>query len=380
MSDYLVPFGPQHPAIKEPISLRLKLSGSTVEGVDAQLGYIHRGVEKIFERENINNALYLAERICGICSYAHASAYTRAMESMMHIRAPPRVQYLRTMFAELERLHSHLLWAGFMCHEIGFETLFQLFWREREQILDVFERYTGNRVHHSYNKLGTVRYDIEDEDYIREQVHSILPTVKSLRSEIKGNGVVAARFKKVGPVTHKQAIEYCLVGPPARACGVKNDIRKLDPYEAYGKTKFKQPIYKSGDSYARTMVRLDEIFESVKIIDQCLRDMPATKVPKHSLKALPQGEGYGRVEAPRGENFHYYIVKDSKITRAKIRPPTLAVFPALETMMLGAHVGDVPVIVASIDPCIGCMERITVTKGRRTETLTEQEFRRKYCG
>lgn len=379
MTDYLVPFGPQHTAIKEPISLRLKLKGSQIEDVGVELGYIHRGVEKIFQNENINNGVYMAERICGICSYAHASVYTQAMEKMLKINAPDKVTYSRTIIAELERLHSHLLWAGFMCHEIGFETLFQLFWREREKILDVFEKTTGNRVHHAYNKLGTVRHDLGDLDYIKKQVHSIPPTVESLRSEIKKNEVVGSRFKKVGQISKSDAEKFCLVGPIARACGVKSDIRKTEPYEAYSKVKFKEILYKNGDTFDRTLVRLDEVFESVGIIDQCIKKMPGEPVPKATLKSLKSGEGYGRVEAPRGEDFHYYVVKDSNILRAKIRTPTLATFPALKTMMEGARVGDVPVIVASIDPCIGCMERVMVVKDGKKEVFDEQQFRRKYC-
>jgi NADH-quinone oxidoreductase subunit D len=301
------------------------------------------------------------------------------MESMLGVKAPSKVKYIRTIIAELERLHSHLLWAGFMCHEIGFESLFQLFWREREKILDVFEKYTGNRVQHGFQKIGTVRYGIDDPDYVRQKVHSILPTVDSLRDEIKKNSVLNARFKKVGAVSKSVAKEYCLVGPPARACGVKSDIRKLDPYEAYPKAKFKEVLYKGGDSYARTMVRIDEVYESIKIIDQCLDKMPNTKLPKPTPYSLPSAEGFGRVEAPRGEDLHYYIVKDSKIMRAKIRTPTLAVFPALDQMLVGSEVGDVPVVVASLDPCVGCMERVMVTKNNRTEVMDEQAFRRKYC-
>ena len=379
MSDYLVPFGPQHPSIKEPISLRLEMDGNYIQGVDAQLGYVHRGIEKIFEGKNINYSLYLAERICGICSYAHAGAYTQALEPMLKLTVPERISYLRTIVAELERLHSHILWAGFMCHEIGFESLFHLFWKERERVLDIFEKLTGNRVHHGYNKIGTVRYDLIDPEFVLEQLALMEAGIKPLIDELLSNNVSGMRMKNVGIVDKTMAKTYSVVGPPARAAGVKSDLRKIDKYEAYGKVKFKEALAKKGDAYARTEIRLKEIYESLSIIRQCIKKMPDQKVQKAKQHIIAEAKGFGRVEAPRGEDFHYYEIKGSIIKRAKIRTPTLANFKTVEFMLMGAELGDVPVIIASIDPCVGCMERVMVVKNNKKEVLSEFEFRRKYC-
>jgi Ni,Fe-hydrogenase III large subunit len=381
MHDYVMPYGPQHPSLKEPLNLALELDGDHITGVHLRLGYVHRGVEKIFEGKDVQKVLYLAEHTCGICSYAHSSACTRAMEQILGLEAPPRARLLRTIVAELERLHSHLLWAGFAMHEIGFQSLFMLFWRERERVLDALEDITGGRVHHNYNKLGSVRYDLPKgaEKKVAEKLDELEANLPDLDREMKKNNVVRARLKRVGHVSKHDALGYGLVGPMARGSGVDCDIRKSDPYAAYAEVKFKEVIEKDGDAFARAKVRLAELRESISIIRQCLTLLPEKRIAKWAWPPIKSGRGFGRVEAPRGEDFHYYEVKNNIVTRGKIRTPTLANIGILEKLLVGSEMGDTPVIVSSFDPCIGCLERTLVIDNGKREWVSEQEFRRKYC-
>jgi Ni,Fe-hydrogenase III large subunit len=379
MHDYKVPIGPMHPAMKEPMCLRISLDGNYIKDVELGLGYIHRGLEGLFEGKDINNAVYTVERICGICSFAHEECYTLAVEKLMKYKAPEKVRFLRTMIGELERIHSHLMWLGFMSHEIGYQTLFMLFWKEREKVIDIFEKVTGGRVYHGVNKLGTYRYKFTEQDaeFVLKNLESIEHGVKSLASTVYSDSVIKARLRGTATLSKKKAEKFCAVGPVARASGVKNDIRKIDPYEAYGDVKFTQIAGKKGDARERAFVRLNEVFQSIGIVRQTIEMMPKADPPKAALVTLPVGEGYGRVEAPRGENLHYYKIKNSKIERAKIRTPTFAHVPLFKELLIGGEIGDVPVTVGSLDPCFGCMERVILVKDGRTEVLNEQQFRRK---
>ncbi|MEM0372836.1 MAG: nickel-dependent hydrogenase large subunit [archaeon] len=381
MHDFVMPIGPQSPAMKEPMLIKLRIDGNTIKDVEMRLGYTHKGIEGLLEGKTIDQAMYIASRICGICSISHERAYIRTVEDMMRKEAPERVKAIRTVLFELERISSHILWAGYLLHEIGYDVLFQYFWREREKILDLFEDICGNRIHKNICKVGTLRYDMTDEQV--EKTVAVLDEVeKEIRkyeNEIKQNHTIAKRLEKVGVITKSKAVEFGLIGPNARASGVGQDIRKADPYDSYGEIKFEAITAKSGDSMDRVLVRIGEIYESIKIIKQCVKKMPPSEIPKFSLTQLEKGEGIGRVEAPRGELFYYVKVAGSRIERVKIRTPTLAYIKMLEDILKGVEIGDVPVIIASIDPCFSCMERVMVEKKGVKEWLTEKEFRRKYA-
>lgn len=381
MHDYTIPIGPQHPTLKEPMCFRVSLDGNIIKDVAIRMGYIHKGVEKLLEGKNPDSALYVSQRICGICSAAHENAYCRTMESILRFEPEEKVKLLRAIMMELERLHSHILWLGVIAHEIGYETLFMYFWRERERIIDIFEKMTGGRVHHNFNKIKTVRYDLEEgsKKFILERLDLISEKTLEYLKEIRTDRVIKSRLKDVGVICKGDAKKFCLIGPTARASGVSCDIRKYDPpYGVYKKFDFEEILENNGDSFDRTLVRIREVIESTKIIRQALKMMPNTKIPPFTFTSIPDGEGTGRVEAPRGELFYYIKMKDNKIERAKMRTPTFGYMKIAEKILLEREIGDIPVIVGSLDPCFSCLERVLVAKNGKTEAFSESAFRRKY--
>jgi len=382
MHDFTIPFGPQHPSLIESTCIRVSLNGNYIQEAKLRPGYMHRGMEKILEGKNIDSTLYAVERICGICTYAHSGCYVVAVEKALKDRVPERANYIRTLLSELERIQSHTLWAGVLMHEIGFETIFMFFWRERELMLDVFERITGGRVHHNANKIMGVRYDITDSDikFILERIGKIEEKVQGYLKLLRGNTVVRARLRNVGVITRNDAKKYCLVGPVARGSGIDIDVRRDDPYMAYRNVEFEVMTESAGDSYARALVRFREILESAKIIRQLLKNIPSGPVKKQGPFNIQNAEVWGRVEAPRGEDLHFYKIENNIVQRAKIRTPTFAYIQILEEALKGAEIGDIPVVVGSLDPCFACMERILVEKDSKVRMFNEKQFRRRYVG
>ncbi len=382
MHDAQIPIGPQSPIIKEPICVRIKLDGNKITDSWIKMGYIHRGIEKLLESKNINQALYSVEHICGICSFAHSGCFTIAFEKLLDFKKQQKVKYIRMIIAELERIHSHLLWFGYAMHEIGYETLFNYAMREREYVLECFEKLTGNRVHHGISKLKTVRYDFNSKDgnFVIQRLNMIKNMMDFYIKTTRTNRVILSRFKDNAIINKQMSKRFCLVGPIARACGIKMDTRKNDPYEAYSDVDFNLITEDSGDALARTVVRLKEILESIKIIKQCFVRLGDKPVPKFEpYVKLQDGETFARIEAPRGENFHFYKIKNNKIIRAKIRTPTFAFISVLTQLLKDKEIGDVPVIISSLDPCFGCMERMIVINDNKKEVLGEDEFRSRYC-
>jgi len=370
----------KHPSIKEPTCLRLKLKGNYIQTARIRMGYIHRGIEKLLEGKSVIKGLYIVQRICGICPAAHATAYTRAVESAMEIKPPKIVQYLRTLEGELERISSHTLWTGYMAHEIGYEALFMFFWREREKILDILEKLTGGRVHHNYHTLGSVRFSLEpgDERFILKRLASVEKKIEGYLKTYRSDPIIKARLKEVGVLTREDVRRMCLVGPTARGSGVNNDVRKFDPYYAYPEVDFEVPLEDGGDAWCRTLIRIREILQSIKIIRQLVKGMPKQKLPAPVPFGNRSAEVTGRSEAPRGENCHFLKIKDGIIERAKIRTPTFANIISLEYMLKGREIADTPVILASLDPCFACMERVLIVKKGKGRMMTEEEFRERY--
>lgn len=379
--DFTIPIGPQHPALKEPMCIRVDLDGNYIKDLNIRMGYTHKGIEKLLEGKNPDSALYLSQRICGICSAAHENAYTRTVEGILKFEPEEKVKMIRALMMELERMHSHLLWTGFMAHEIGYETLFMYFWRERERVIEIFEKISGGRVHHNFNKIKTVRYDLnpDDFDFILKRIKEIEKKTKRYLHDIDSNNIIKARLKGVGVIPKKIAKEYCLIGPVGRASGISCDVRKKDPpYGIYKDFDFEEIVLKKGDSLDRTKTRLKEVLESIKIIRQVLDKLPKKAIPKAVLTNMGNGEGIGRVEAPRGELFYFLKFKNNVIERAKMRTPTFGYLKILEKILIGGEIGDIPVIVGSLDPCFSCLERVMVVKDKKKEILNEKEFKRKY--
>lgn len=358
---FIIPIGPQHPALKEPGHFEFTVEGEMVTGASVRLGYAHRGIEKGTESRNWTQNLYLLERVCGICSHIHATAYTLGVEQLAEVEAPPRAQAIRQIVAELERIHSHLLWLGVAAHDAGFDTLFMYTWRDRETVIDILETISGNRVHYSANILGGVKFDISDEaadtilkglDFLEERTHHY-------RGVVNEDTFFLQRTRGVGTMTKEEALHLGVVGPTARASGVERDVRIDAPYASYRDFPVKLVTLTTGDLEARFLVRLDELLDTYRVIREIINDMPEGDLTvKRMPRKVKAGEVISRVEAPRGELF-YFIRSTGGETpdRIKIRTPTLCNMGSVIKQAVGHNLADVPMILAGIDPCFSCNDR-----------------------
>lgn len=358
----IIPIGPYHPLQEEPEFFQLYVEGERVVDIDIVIGYMHRGIEKLSESKHFDQVPFLVERICGICSNAHPFAYVNAMEDLANIEVPERALYIRTVIAELERLHSHLLWLGLAGHFIGYNTVWMWAWRYREPVLDMFEMITGNRQHYAMMKIGGVRRDIKDEDIpiLKKTLDDLVPAVNMFRGAVMDDPVIKARLKGIGILTRQQAIDWAVVGPTARASGVNIDVRRDDPYGAYDRINWNVIVEKDGDIFAKAVVRILEMYESISIIRQCLDKMPKGKIDA-DVKDIPPGEGIGHAEAPRGEVFHY-VRSDgtNRPIRHKIRAPSYMNVASNKVAAIGGTISDAAITLAAVDPCYCCTERIAV--------------------
>jgi membrane-bound hydrogenase subunit alpha len=371
---FQIPVGPQHPALKEPIGLRMTVEGEVIRDADIRLGYNHRGIEKLAEERNWVQNIYLTERICGICSHSHTSCYVQGVEKLMEITPPRRGLYLRYLVAELERIHSHLLWLGVAGHEAGFDSFFMYVWRDREIVMDLLEIMSGNRVHYAINAIGGVRRDIDDA-----QKAKILEGVALLRKRSEyylnlgaNEPSFVARLAGVGFLSKEKAIALCAVGPTTRASGVAIDVRKDDPYAVYDELDFKVATADTCDVLGRVVVRVLEVLESYNMIEQMLHQLPDGPVVVRAPRKAKPNEVVSRYEAPRGENIHYIKSNGSdKPERLKVRAPTLGNYAATVEMLKSGFIADIPLIFAAIDPCICCAERaVTLVNTRSGEETT----------
>ncbi|HEX59849.1 MAG TPA: NADH:ubiquinone oxidoreductase [Methanomicrobia archaeon] len=373
-----VPIGPYHPALKEPELFKLKVEGETVVDVDIRIGYNHRGIEKLSESMTYHQITFLVERICGICSNIHPLCYVQAAEAIAGIEPPERALYIRTIIEELERIHSHLLWLGIGAHIIGFDTLFMWVWKIREPVLDIFEAVCGNRQTYAMMKIGGVRRDIKEEhtQMILKIMDETERATRSVINMVLEDPVARARLEGVGVLTKEDARKYCTVGPTARGSGLNIDARKDHPHAAYDLVDFKVPVMTEGDVLAKTVVRLEEILESISIIKQALDAMPSGDIATE-FKEMPPGEGVGMAEAPRGEDIHYLKSNGTNMPeRHKIRAPSYMNIPSLKPQLMNYEIADAPIIIASIDPCFSCTDRITVVDARdgKSKTLSWDEL------
>jgi Ni,Fe-hydrogenase III large subunit len=354
-----IPIGPFHPALEEPYKIEAICEGERVIDATIKIGFNFRAIEWLAERKTYTQNLALFERVCGICSNVHTLTLSRAIEKIAEIEVPERAQFIRVIIAELERLHSHLLWAGIACELIGFQTLFMTCWSLRERVVDTLEAISGNRVNYAMNLPGGVNRDIRDVDMVIETARTVRKaTSESLIPVLTTDSTVAARCAGVGVLTREQAIAYGVVGPTARASGLPQDLRAAAPYEAYDRLTFDVPTMDSGDVFARIVVRALEIVESCKIMEQAAEMMPAGKRKALAPTLIPAGEACSRIEGNRGEVF-YYVASDGseKPVRIHVRTPTFAIMPTARLMVRGQELADVPLIQASIDPCYSCTDR-----------------------
>ena len=363
----IVPIGPYHPLQEEPEFFQLYVEGEKVVDIDIIIGYNHRGIEKLAEAKHYDQIAFLVERICGICSSSHPYAFVLAVEDLLGGEAhvvPERALYIRTIIDELQRIHSHLLWLGLAGHFIGYNTVWMWAWKYREPVLDCFEMVTGNRNNYAMYKVGGVRRDIKDEDIpvLKKTLDELVPALKMFKGAVMDDPVIQARLKGVGILTKQQAIDWCVVGPTARASGVNMDVRRDEPYGVFDRIDWNVIIEKEGDIFAKTVIRILEMYESVSIIRQCLDKMPRGPIDA-DVKDIPPGEGIGRVEAPRGECFHY-IKSDgtNRPLRHKIRAPSFMNVASNKVACIGGTISDATITLAAVDPCYCCTERVAVMR------------------
>ena len=335
------------------------------------IGYNHRGIEKLCEQNLFVKNLYICSRVCGICNIIHSTAYTLVVEQIQKNDPPPRAKYLRVVANELERIHSHMIILAIMAEVLGFDSLFMLMMRDREQVMRMKEMLTGNRVLGDYLIFGGVKRDVDEEkkNRILKTLDFIEERMKYYKKVFTEDPTIRKRLVDVGPITKTEAMKHCLVGPTARGSGVKTDVRKEDPYDAYDEVPFNLITYDECDSWARMMVRIDEVFESINMVRYCLTHLPDGPYgPKVLKRALPKGEGISRVEAPRGELIYHMISEGKRIPyRVKIRTPSMTNIINGLVAFKNAVLADVPAIITSFDPCIACMERVEVIDIRNSK-------------
>ena len=358
---YIIPIGPYHPALEEPVHAKLYTEGEVIREAEVFVGYNHRGIEKLATERNAIQTLVLVERVCGICSHSHAFTYAMAVENINGVDVPKRGQYIRVITAELERLHSHFLWLGIACHIIGHDSMFMHIWDERELVMDLLEKMTGNRVNYAMVTIGGARRDISDE--LRREILAACDKLKAPLDRITEialtDKTIAMRTKGVGMLPREDAIRMGAVGPHARASGVKIDVRKDAPYSSYEDFDFDVPVVDSGDVFARVVVRALECYESIKIIRQALEMLPEGPINLgNKLPKIQEGQAVARHEAPRGQLSHMVVGNGGLNNhRVSIHVPSYKNTPTIPFMLRNNTVADAGLIIASIDPCFSCLDR-----------------------
>jgi NADH-quinone oxidoreductase subunit D len=354
--------GPFHPLQEEMEFYQLTIDGEIVTDIDVRISYNHRGMEGISETLQFDQVPFLVSRICGICSASHPIAYINAVENIAGVTPPERAQYIRVIINELERIHSHILWVGLAGHFIGYDTVFMWSWKYREPVLDLLEEITGNRNNYGNVKVGGCREDIPNElkPKILKEMDKLNRKVEMLTKAVLDDPIIHARLKGVGVLSKDNAIKYAVTGPTARGSGVAIDVRRDDPYAAYGDLDWKVITQPEGDVFAKAVVRLLEVFESIKMIKEAVNKLPDGPITIE-VKEIPPGEGCGHAEAPRGETFHY-VRSDggNRPVRHKMRAPSYVNVPSFRASCIGQHIADVTITLAAVDPCYSCTERLAV--------------------
>lgn len=354
----VIPFGPQHPVLPEPIHFDLVTDDERVVDAVPSISYVHRGLERLIEKRDYIDFVHVADRICGLCSFMHSMGYCQAVEEIMGIEVPERAQYLRAIWAELSRIHSHIFWLGVAADAFGFESLFMQSLRLREVVLTIFEETTGARVILGMCKVGGVRRDIDGESLkgVLNRLEGLRKDLDELCSVFINDYSIKHRLVGVGYISREEAYTLGCVGPMARASGLAMDMRVLG-YGAYKHLIVEPMVESAGDCYARCLVRIREIFHSIDLVRQAAGKIPAGPVDL-KVKGAPEGEYFSRVEQPRGEVIHYVKGNGSRfLQRFRVRVPTFSNIPAMIKVLKGSEVGDVPNIILTLDPCISCTER-----------------------
>ena len=361
-NELIINMGPQHPATHGVLRVRLKLDGERVLGTECVIGYLHRGVEKIAENRTYAQFTPYVDRMDYCAAVTNGMGYVEAVEKLLGVAIPPRAQYTRMILAELQRIASHLLWLGTHALDLGAMTPVFYTFREREEILKIFEEYCGARLTTHAFRIGGLQYDLYDgfERDVRKFCDYVLPKFDEYEQLLTQNRIWINRTRKVGVLSAEDAIALGVTGPVLRGSGVKWDIRKAQPYEAYDKVDFDIPIGECGDTYDRYLVRMAEMRQAVRIIRQCVDRIEPGPIFGKVGKIIkpPVGEVYHSIEAPKGE-LGYYVVSDGTINpyRVRVRPPSLINLQALDKMVEGHLIADVVAIIGTLDIVLGEVDR-----------------------
>ncbi len=377
-----IPLGPLHVTSDEPGHFRLFVDGEDIIDADYRLFYVHRGMEKLAEtRMGYDDVTFLADRICGICGFTHSVAYASSVESALGIQVPPRAAIIRTMLLEVERLHSHLLHLGLACHFVGFDAGFMHLFRVREKSMELAELLTGSRKTYALNLIGGVRRDIlaEQDTRTRQIIGELRTEVTRLLDILLSTGNIRERLAGIGVLDRKVARDHSPVGPTVRGSGYHRDIRVDHPYAAYAEVPMVLRVQDGCDVLSRVMVRAQEFFDSIAMIEYCLDNAPEGPVLVEGFTYTPYRFALGYTEAPRGEAIHWTMLGDNqKLHRWRCRAPTYNNWPSMRYMLRGNTVSDAPIIIASIDPCYSCTDRMTVVdvRKRRSTVIAYKEMER----
>jgi len=367
MKRTVIPIGPFHPIQEEPEFFQLTVEGERVVEVDVRISYNHRGIERLCQDLTYDQIPFLLARICGICSASHPMAFCQACEDLCGVEIPERGLYLRSIICELERIHSHMLWVGLAGHFIGYNTVFMWAWKYREPVLDLLERLMGNRNNYENFCVGGCRRDIPPEasaDIIKV-MDGLQGSVEMLTNAVLDDPVLKVRLGGIGILTKEDGRRWCVTGPTARGSNIDIDVRHDEPYAAYDRIDWQVQVQTVGDVFSKAVVRLLETLEAVKIIRRCVEQMEPGEI-KTQVREMPEGEGIGRAEAPRGETFHYVCSDGTNYPiRYKVRAPTYVNLPSFRDSVIGQELADAMLIVAAMDPCYSCTERVLVVRKRR---------------
>ncbi|GFK94690.1 Formate hydrogenlyase subunit 5 [Fundidesulfovibrio magnetotacticus] len=357
---YTLPVGPLHVALEEPMYFDVRVEGETVRSVELSAGHVHRGMEALAMNRNWLQNITLTERVCSLCSNSHPTTYCMAVENLAGVVVPERAEYLRVIADEVKRIASHLFNVGIMAHLVGFDSLFMHAMEIREIMQDLKEGVYGNRMNLGALAIGGCRYDLDEETtaFMRAKLRELDPLLTELTRVYATDPLILKRTRGIGVLPMEEARRYEVVGPVARASGIAYDVRRKAPYAVYPHLDFEVQTDTAGDVHSRAMLRLREAAQSAVILEQCLENIPEGPICLPGAVFIPEGEAVARSEAPRGEVF-YYVRSDGSDSpqRLKWRVPTYMNWEALQVMMAGCQVADIPLIVNSIDPCISCTER-----------------------
>lgn len=352
-----IPLGSQHISLLEPVRFKFECENEKIIGVDSDVGFVHRGVERACTTKFKYDAIgYVVARICGLCAITHSLSYTVSIEKLLGGEISRKSQYLRILLLELDRIHSHMLCLSHTCENAGFEAMFMRIMGDREAIMEIQELLTGNRVQFDYICIGGVNRDlsVERAKEITQKLETLKQKVLGYIDEFTSNWSLSLKFKGIGAMSLDEAYRFNAIGPLARASGLEIDVRNEIDYLPFDEVGFKMQTHKDGDINARNILRLNEMLNSIEMCNNVLCGLPEGEIFT-KIKGKPNGETVVRFEAPRGE-LMYYVKGNSTsmLDRVRIKTPTFASIPAFSHIFVGEDYADAPAILASFDPCLSC--------------------------